>query len=106
MGTSCGTNSARPSAPWLTYSSNPAWYCRSEACVGPDFCVRVTLRLRNGAFWLAVDTKSATFRRGSASGSGDRPGLQNRWRALRGVFGGFDSHALPPLPLLIYLLFF
>src|SRR4051812_45367450 len=40
--------------------------------------------------------KPVTFARGSASGSGDWPGLQNRWRALRGVLGGFDSHALPP----------
>src|SRR3954465_10927308 len=38
----------------------------------------------------------ARFRGGSASGSGDRPGLQNRWRAMRVVLGGFDSHALPP----------
>src|SRR5438876_8963359 len=38
----------------------------------------------------------ASLPRGSASGSGDWPGLQNRWRALRGVLGGFDSHALPP----------
>src|SRR3954449_6967384 len=41
--------------------------------------------------------KPASFADGSASGSGDRPGLQNRWHVLRGMFGGFDSHALPPL---------
>jgi len=47
-------------------------------------------------FALARSKKPDTFPRGSASGSGDWPGLQNRWRALRGVLGGFDSHALPP----------
>src|SRR5438105_4800583 len=49
-------------------------------------------------FALATERKPDTFRRGSASGSGDRPGLQNRWRAMRVVLGGFDSHALPPQP--------
>src|SRR3954466_3476144 len=48
-------------------------------------------------FLLDRRSKAARFRLGSASGSGDWPGLQNRWRALRGVLGGFDSHALPPL---------
>src|SRR5438067_2259031 len=38
----------------------------------------------------------AKFHTGSASLTGAGPGLQNRWRALRGVLGGFDSHALPP----------
>src|SRR3954471_22845697 len=31
-------------------------------------------------------------------GSGDPPGLQNRWSSLTGD-GVFDSHALPPFPL-------
>ena len=48
-------------------------------------------------FLLGTQRFPARFRRGSAPGSGDWPGLQNRWRALRGVLGGFDSHALPPL---------
>jgi hypothetical protein len=46
--------------------------------------------------WRQRRRKPVKFPRGSASGSGDWPGLQNRWRALRGVLGGFDSHALPP----------
>jgi hypothetical protein len=29
-------------------------------------------------------------------GSGDPPGLQNRREAGLPVFGGFDSHSLPP----------
>src|SRR6266436_3576167 len=37
------------------------------------------------------------FRQRSSEGAGPTgPRLQNRWRALRGVLGGFDSHALPP----------
>src|SRR3954471_14924339 len=48
-------------------------------------------------FCLGGRGKPASFADGSASGSGDRPGLQNRWHVLRGMFGGFDSHALPPV---------
>src|SRR5205814_2386582 len=48
-------------------------------------------------FPLVALRKPVSFRGGSASGSGGRPGLQNRWHVLRGAFGGFDSHALPPL---------
>src|SRR4051812_333019 len=48
-------------------------------------------------FCLGGRGKPASFADGSASGSGDRPGLQNRWRAMRVVLGGFDSHALPPV---------
>src|SRR5215470_14236820 len=48
-------------------------------------------------FALVPERKADTFPRGSASLTGAGPGLQNRWRALRGVLGGFDSHALPPL---------
>src|SRR5437660_9903312 len=54
---------------------------------------------RPALFWLALRGKAGRFRRGSASLTGAGPGLQNRWRALRGVLGGFDSHALPPTDL-------
>src|SRR5437867_4438459 len=47
-------------------------------------------------FPLVARRKPVSFPGGSASGSGGRPGLQNQWHVLRGAFGGFDSHALPP----------